>query len=521
MNKINFKTKLILCVTLINFLTLFLSYMIFMDTKVNDDIRCIQDNLLEVAKLVSEDPMIIKNIERKNLAHEIDKKMDYYISTFKDADIIVVADSTGLKYSHLVKEQIGTHFVNPVKWDLIKKGDGYFSTMRGSVGITTRRFEPILDENKKDIIGFVMVGKYNYLIKNRTKNTVIILALLFGVSLTLAFIMSIFFAGGVKKSLFGLEPEDIGKLHIKDKLIVDNLQSGLIVVDDKNHIADVNKVFYTRFSPLTPERILEETKNVLDGKETEKFDIAIDKKIYHIKVLPISDEKSYYGYMLVVNSRDDVDSYAREITGIDQLIEGMRANIHEFKNRLHVILGLINLGKIDMVKKYIKEFQELNEYDFKKYQNINNAYLKAMLLGKEAICKERQIEFEFDSLSNINIRENNQFINDIVTILGNLIENSIDAFKDENISEKSIWVSIKEEKNTVKIAVSDNGKKIPEPVINKIYDYGFSTKGKHRGVGLHLINQKIKLYEGSIKLIVENDKKTFYIEVKHEKDTNN
>lgn len=521
MNKMTFKTKLILCVTLINFLTLFLSYLIFIDTKVKDDTEYIKTNLLEVAKLVSQNPTIKSDIENKNLNKEIDKTMDYYISIFKDADIIVIADNSGLKYSHLVKEQIGTHFVNPVNWNLINQGKGYFSTMRGSVGITTRRFEPIFNLTNKKVIGFVMVGKYNYLIKDMTYNTIIILVLLFFVSLTLAFIMSIFFAEGVKKSMFGLEPEDIGKLHIKEKIILDNLESGLIILDENNKILDVNKVFINKFSPLTPQIVLDHTKSFLGGKKIVRFDITINKKIYHIKILPIYDQKKYYGNILTIKTRDDVDNYAREITGIDQLIEGMRASIHEFKNRLHVILGLINLGKIDMVKNYIKEFQELNEYDFRKYNNIQNSFLKAMLLGKEALCKEKKIEFILEPDSNLAINENNQFTNDIGTILGNLIENSIDSFKEETKHYKYIKIKIEEDENIIRISVCDNGKKIPENIIDKIYDYGFSTKGKHRGVGLHLIQQKLKLYDGSIQLIIENDNKTFKVEVKYEEGTSN
>lgn len=520
MNKIKFKTKLILCVTLINFLTLFISYLIFIDTKVKDDTEHIKQNLLDVAKLVSMDSSIRDDIKHNNLNKSIDKKMDHYISIFKDADIIVIADTTGLKYSHLVKEQIGTHFVNPVNWNLINKGEGYFSTMRGSVGITTRRFEPIMD-NTGTILGFVMVGKYNYLIKNMTVNTILVMMLLFGVSLTLAFIMSIFFAGGVKKSMAGLEPEEIGKLHIKEKLIVDNLESGLIVLDDKNEILDVNRVFYTKFPALTPQMVADATSSFLGGKKIERFDIAINKQIYHIKLLPIYDEKRYYGNMLVVKTREDVDSYAREITGIDQLIEGMRASIHEFKNRLHVILGLINLGKIDMVKKYIMDFQELNEYDFRKYQNINNAFFKAMLLGKEAICKERKIEFRLDSTSNLKIKERNRFIDDITTIAGNLIENSIESFNGLETQNRFIEVKIENENNVVKISVSDNGAKIPEEIIDKIYNFGFSTKGEHRGVGLHLIGQKLKLYDGTIQLVVDNEMKTFKVEVKYEESSCN
>lgn len=513
--KIKFKTKLILYVTLINFLTLLLSYLIFVNTKIKDDTKYIQDNLLKAAKIASGDSLVVKNIKNKNLDENIDKRMDYYIKMLKDIDIIVIVDNDGIKYSHLIKSQIGTHFVNPVKWKTIKKGVGYFSTMKGSVGITARRFEPIFDNDKKNIIGFVMVGKYNHLIKTHVLNTVLILMSFFGISLIIAFTLSVFFANEVKKSLFNLEPEDISRLHIKDKLIVDNLESGLIIIDNNNQIADVNKVFYTKFSPLTPEKVVEETKKFIGEKEVKRFDMTINKNIYHIKILPISDEKNYFGNMILLKTRDDVDSYAREITGIDQLIEGMRANIHEFKNKLHVILGLINLGKIEAVKKYIIEFQSINEYDFKKYQNINNTYIKAVLLGKEAICKERKINFILDNSSNIKSKERNQFIDDVGTILSNLVENSIDSFKDTKIENPFINVNIKEKGDTIKISVSDNGKEINKSIVDKIYDYGFSTKGQHRGVGLHLISQKIKLYDGTIKLIIEKNIKTFNIEVKN------
>ena len=144
-----------------------------------------------------------------------------------------------------------------------------------------------------------------------------------------------------------------------------------------------------------------------------------------------------------------------------------------------------------------------------------------MLLGKEALCKEKKIEFILEPDSNLAINENNQFTNDIGTILGNLIENSIDSFKEETKHYKYIKIKIEEDENIIRISVCDNGKKISENIIDKIYDYGFSTKGKHRGVGLHLIQQKLKLYDGSIQLIIENDNKTFKVEVKYEEGTSN
>ena len=83
-----------------------------------------------------------------------------------------------------------------------------------------------------------------------------------------------------------------------------------------------------------------------------------------------------------------------------------------------------------------------DEYDFKKYNQIKNPFLKAILLGKEAICKERKIEFIFDSKSNFELKPKKFFIEDLSTIIGNLIENSIESFIDYNIDNKFIKIQI-------------------------------------------------------------------------------
>lgn len=199
MDKLNFKSKLILYVTLINFFTLIISYGIFINTKLTTNKKNINNNLVEMSKLVSTDDTVLEAVTTGIINPKIDKEMDKYISIFKDIDIIVIADITGKKYSHLDKSQIGQNFVNPVKWDKLLQNEGYFSTMLGSMGVTTRWFEPILSKDKSKVLGFVMVGKYDYIIKTSNSSTIMIFTLLFLLALTLAFILSVLFAGGGKK----------------------------------------------------------------------------------------------------------------------------------------------------------------------------------------------------------------------------------------------------------------------------------------------------------------------------------
>lgn len=277
----------------------------------------------------------------------------------------------------------------------------------------------------------------------------------------------------------------------------------------------MNSVFSKKYSNLSPELILKEVSNYLEKRENtaRNIEVVIEDEYYYVKILPIYNLDEYYGTILLIKTKDDVNRYAREITGIDRLVDGMRANIHEFKNRLHVILGLINLEKIDMAKKYILEIQNLNEYDFKKFTNIKNSFLKAMLLGKDTICKERKIQFVIDSESEVLTENKSPIIEDISTIIGNLIENSMDSFKDYDIVEKTIRIKIVETDSNIELEVWDNGKKIPQEYFSKIYERGFSTKGEQRGIGLSIVKNKVSLYNGIIEFEQNEQWKFFKIRV--------
>lgn len=356
-----FKNRMILSLLFITFIPLILSYSIFLSDKIGSNNENIENNLLEVSKLVATNPEICKNLEARLINGTIQKEIEDYIEIFRDVDIIVVADIEGIKYSHLDKSQIGTTFVNPVRWNSILEKTGYFSKMRGSMGITFRRFEPIFNQ-QKDIIGFVMVGKYYETIFQMNQKTIERFILLFFGVFLMSLLLAIRYADKMKNILYGLEPEEIGRLYNEEKLITDNLESGLIALDKDNKISKINSVFFKKFPSISPEVIVENILKYLkfDGHLVKNVEVIIDNERLFIKILPIYSNQGYYGTTLLIRRYNEVDSYAREITGIDQLVEGMRANIHEFKNRLHVILGLVNLGKLEMVKKYILEAQELN-----------------------------------------------------------------------------------------------------------------------------------------------------------------
>lgn len=135
------------------------------------------------------------------------------------------------------------------------------------------------------------------------------------------------------------------------------------------------------------------------------------------------------------------------------------------------------------------------------------------MLGKYAICKERKIQFILNSESVFLIDDRTPLIEDISTIIGNLIENSIESFKESNLKEKLIEITIIESEKEIELKVADNGEKIPQENFSKIYEQGFSTKGDSRGVGLNIVKNKVNLYSGAIEFEQNENMKFFKVRV--------
>lgn len=507
MSDIKFKNKIIILTTTTIFIILSLSYIYFATINIRENKKNIEKNIYEVAKLLSEDKDVKYTLNNKNKKFSLQNKANKYIAYFRDIDIIVIADKTGIKYSHIDENQIGQKFINPVNWNKLKNNTGYYSTMKGSIGVTFRRFEPIFLNN--NLIGFIMVGKYDSSISNMIHSAILNLITLFIVSILISILLAMYLGKTIKKELLGLEPKEIKRLYLEEKIIIDNLESVLIALNTKDEIIKVNSTFYKVFLFLSPEILLKEINKYIKFENNKYIEITINANVYYLRILPMYLDNKSYGRLIFLKEKKITEDYAKSITGFSQLMDGMRASIHEFKNRLHVILGLISLKKLDLAKSYIMELQNINEYDFKIYNKIENDFFKAMLIGKYSISLERGIKFTINPNSNLKANLNMDLINDLVIISSNLIENSIEAVSDSE--KKEIDFFIKYITNNIYIEIKDSGKKIPEDILDKIFEYGVSTKGENRGIGLHLVREKIKYYNGNIELKIEGREKIFKI----------
>ncbi|MCQ2575817.1 MAG: ATP-binding protein [Treponema sp.] len=199
--------------------------------------------------------------------------------------------------------------------------------------------------------------------------------------------------------------------------------------------------------------------------------------------------------------------FTEDFEGTKFLVDSMRANNHDFTNKLHVILGLVQIGEYDKAVSYIENISIIQRETISKVMNcIENPSLAALIVGKIARASECNVKFT--------IKEGSRFCAEdvvvpseaLVTITGNLIDNALDAMNMDSLdSEKELQFGVYTKPDELLITVKDTGPGIPEEIKDKIFDNGFSTKGTGRGIGLYHSKQLIESLGGKISFETQVD----------------
>lgn len=190
-----------------------------------------------------------------------------------------------------------------------------------------------------------------------------------------------------------------------------------------------------------------------------------------------------------------------DLSGTKYLVDSMRANNHDFTNKLHVILGLIQIGEYDKAISYIENISIIQRETISQIMHaINNSSFAALLIGKIARASECNVKFILKEGSVYKDSDYKIPSDALVTICGNLIDNAIDAMNmtEEGCDAKVLTFGVFTRPGAVLITVDDNGCGISKENMPHLFDKGFSTKGRNRGVGLHHIKQLVESLGGEI-----------------------
>jgi len=511
--KIKLHTKIALLVTtvVIISISIIVAFAVsWMTNMIEDKART---NLMNVSLMVAHSDEIIQALENSDPDGQIASYVDNLLPGLEQVEYIIVVDKDGIRHSHPNPAMIGQTFVGGDEQRAAEEGEAYISEATGTLGKALRAFAPIYDSTNNEEIGFVAVGTLTDNIES-AKNTALLYIVLISlgalaVGVSGAFLLS----NNIKKILLGLEPEEISQLYTEKTGMLEAIHEGLIAVDNAGRITLINDAaiailkFGAGFDKANllgqhVEAVIPNT-GMLKILETGQSEFDQEQRIDHTIIvtnrIPIRDGQAIIGAIASFRDKTEVTKLAEELTGAKKLAWSLRAQNHEFMNKLHTISGLIQLEEYHEALDFISDVaKSRNNISDILTHNIQNPTVSALLLAKYAKAEECRVKLVIDAESRLTRLPRYMTAEDIVSVIGNLVENSLDAVKNDGTG--LIEIKVLQNDATLTIQVRDNGGGIPLDDQDKIYAQGFSTKKDQRGNGMYIVKNIIDAGGGTISL---------------------
>lgn len=474
-------------------------------------------SIMNTAKLVAHSQEIIDNLKIKDPDKKIGPYIAMQLQSLDQIEYIIVADRDGIRYSHPNPDLIGKKFVGGDEISAEKYGETYFSESTGTLGKALRAFTPIYDNETGMEIGFVSVGTLTQSIVDAKQTAILYIVLISLGALAAGIIGAFILARNIKNSLLGLEPEEIARLYNEKMGIIDAIYEGLIAVDARGKITIIND---SAISILHYENKID--KNELIGKniedvlpttrlnailETGKSEYEMEQRINNTVILtnrlPILDRGRIVGAIATFRDKTELTRLAEELTGVKKMAWSLRAQNHEFMNKLHTISGLIQLEEYEEALQFISDVaRNRSLISSILTERIKDPALSAILLSKYNKAEESRVSFLIDEGSALSRLPVHMAPADIVSVVGNLIENSLDEVKNDGTGR--ITVRISQGDDILNISVRDNGPGVPSELLDKIYEQGFTTKEGQRGHGMYVVKKIVEDAGGAIRYRTDN-----------------
>lgn len=480
-----------------------------------------RDTLIrDLAAMVAGKAVVAEELLSPGSASErLTAELDNLSNSLSQIDLIVVCDTESRRIYHTRHERIHDDFIGNDQYDILAGSEPYISIAVGSMGLQRRAFHAVRDA-EGEILGFVMVSVLDTHITKMQNSIIRSFLTILLVMLIVGFIVAAVYRFHLENVLLGYRPEEFANMYIERAEVLDALEEGIFAIDANEDIILMNHSaknmlnlpadLSTEGHKLTeyyPETRLPET--VRSGRKETNVNFTIKGKNIISSRIPIRSKGRIIGAVSIFRNRTEVFRLAEELTGAQYMVDTLRSANHEFMNRLHVILGFLEMNEPDKAKHYILNTSLVSSEAISDiHHRVPISSLAALLIGKMLKAHELGIKFVLKSDSYFREKENQLPADCFVTLVGNLVENAMDELNSGDYPVKRIEMGIYSEEGNTTIVCDDTGGGIPEEILISIYDPHTTTKGPGHGSGFRLMKDIVDRYEGTFHIDTEKGEGT-------------
>jgi two-component system CitB family sensor kinase len=462
-----------------------------------------EDRARSVATVVADIPEVKALVAAGDPTHLLEA-VATRIAKGSGASYVVVTDRGGIRFSHPNPALIGKRLEEPLA---VLDGRAHVGIDHGSLGRSANGKAPIFDSTGS-VIGQVSVGIVEARMADAVRAQIMAIVLCSAFALGVGVLVTLVMTRALRRATFGLAPAEIGSLLQDREAMLHGIREGVIGFDARQRVTLINDEArrLMRLSGTVIGRSVDEVfppgrlRDVLAGKaEGQDQTILTDDSLLVVNRNPVVAAGRDVGSVVTLRDRTELESLMRELHAMTGLAGALRAQEHEFTNRLHVIAGLMDLGEFEEAGRFVTTIvqnQLVSAEDLR--ARIAPPVLAALLVAKLSVAAEREIDLVITATSHLDVPDSEA--QNLMTIVGNLIDNAIEAVAGQP-APRTVTVDLQGE-GEVRIVVSDNGPGIPAESIDAIFEDGYSTKSlrglSRRGLGLALVQRLVHRAGGTV-----------------------
>ncbi len=488
---------------------------IFLTNSLSDQIG---QKALKVAQTIAAMPSVISAVEQRDIItlNELSSKL----ADTNQALFIVIGDKDGIRLAHPNEQKIGLSMADDDSDDnsvALINGLGYISKAKGSLGYSMRGKSPVRDINGKNIVGLISVGysldQVEVAIDQYRNVLFVVISLMIASSILIAVVI----ASRFKKAIFGLEPEQISQLFEEQTATLQSIYEGVIAINHDGIITTLNKKAIETLS-LDELSVGQHISTVLPdsgmlniintGEPQFNIEVWLNGRAMIVNRIPLKVDTKIIGAVSSFRPKNELDLVSKKLSRTQTLADSLRSQAHEYSNKLHTISGLIQLGALDEALAVIGNETAVHQALIRQLMDtIEEPLISGCILGKYSRAREMGLSLNVDKESQLGVFSEYLPKEQVVSCLGNLIDNALEATLSHVGSGGEVNLSMTDIGDDFIFEVEDQGGGIEIEERDHLFEKGYSSKSdKNHGLGLYLIKQLIDQWGGNITIDSELDK---------------
>jgi sensor histidine kinase regulating citrate/malate metabolism len=425
------------------------------------------------------------------------------------AEFIVVGNMDLIRYSHPHPAELGKHMVGEDD-DVVLRGRESVTRASGTLGPSVRGKVPIFDAGHRQI-GVVSTGFLVQGIEGRVRRMVRDVALACAVALLFGLAGAWLLSGHFKRQILGMEPEKIAFTTREQAAILEAIREGVVAVNAEARVVTCNRAAKQLLGLGDEEVVGKEIAAVVPasrlpdvlrtGTPQHEQPMLVGGALLYANRVPVHLEGRVIGAVSTFRDELALQQIERRLADVGQYVEDLRAQRHEFMNRLHLILGLLHASDYAAAQEVIEQVNDEYQKAIEFYlARIADPAVVGILIGKTHQARELGIDLAVTPDSYVTRPCPHR--DAVVTVLGNAVANALEALQASGPprGRPEVRVTVREEPARVVVEVRDNGAGPARGAGGDPFEAGVSTKGPGRGLGLAIVARVVAAAHGEVTL---------------------